>query len=214
MSKKQKNLKRMSTLIRAGDGVAIDIVRRTAPRADGTTALEIGLDLRDAPVPDRRYLADVASVKVVEDSLQLLFGQRTVSGNGLRSLVILVLTPEGVKNFLNTCVDFAPKLHAYLDRISAPKSPLSEFTDEPEQTVAMPVSIIAASHVERDACIDFYHASPSAIRSVLQQHDTSVIGIDPVVRIQLSTRLLAAVVDGIEEARKVLPVEVEQNERL
>jgi hypothetical protein len=214
MSKQQKKLKRMSALIRVGDGVAIEIVRKAAPRPDGTTALEIGLDLSDAPVPDRRYLADVASVKLVEDSLHLLFGQRTIGGKSLRSLVILVLTVEGVKNFLKTCTEFGPKLHTYLDRISAAKAQLSQIEEEPEQTVAMPVSIIAASHVERDACIDFYHASPSAIRSVLQHGDANVIGIDPVVRIQLSTRLLAAVVDGIEDARKSLPQEVERDERV
>ncbi len=204
----------MSALIRAGDGVAIEIVRKSAPRPDGTTALEIGLDLSEAPVPDRRYLADIAAVKAVDDSLQLLFGQRTIGGKTLRSLVVLVLTPEGVRNFLKTCTEFSPKLHAYLDRIAAAKAELSTIEEEPEQTVAMPVSIIAAAHVERDACIDFYHASPSAIRSVLHHGDANVIGIDPVVRIQLSTRLLAAVVDGIEEATKSLPQEVERDERV
>jgi hypothetical protein len=49
---------------------------------------------------------------------------------------------------------------------------------------------------------------------VLQHGDANVIGIDPVVRIQLSTRLLAAVVDGIEDARKSLPQEVERDERV
>lgn len=208
---RHKKQHRVSTLIRAGDGVAIEVVRRAAPRPDGTTSLEIGLDLSDAPVPDRRYLADVASVQVVDDCLHLLFGQRMIGGSALRSLLILVLTPEGARNFLKTCTDFGPKLHTYLDRISAAEMPLAQIDEEPEQTVMMQVSLIAAAHVERDACMDFYHASPSALRAVIQHRDANVIGIDPVVRIHLSTRLLAAVVDGIEAARTSLPEE-EQHE--
>jgi len=210
MSKQKKQLRRTSALIRPGEGHAIQIVRRETPKPDGTTALEIGLDVGNAPVPERHYFAEVASVRSVGDALYLMFGQRAIGPNGpLRSVITLVLAPEATSNFLGTCGDFALNVERYLTRISAPKARLVEISEEPSQAVVMVANVVAASHVGREACMDFYHASPRAIRDVMQ-HEKDVMAIDPVVRIQLFTTLLAGVLDGIKAAHSSLPIEVDQ----
>jgi hypothetical protein len=208
MSRHKKQPTRMAAFIRPGEGHAVEIVRRVTPRPDGAAALEIGLDLGNAPVPERRYTADIVSVKYSGESLKWMFGQEKIGG-GLRSLVIVCMTPEAISQFLATCTQFTPSLRQYVESQQLSRTKLVSIDREPEQTVEMSANMVAAAHVGREACMDFYHASPRSFRDAMQSESTA-IAIEPVVRILLSANLMLSALEEVEAARSSFSKEAEQ----
>jgi hypothetical protein len=56
----------------------------------------------------------------------------------------------------------------------------------------------------REACIDFYHASPFSLNFVKQNKK---MAIEPVVRVMFKTGLAIALVDRVREISVAFPVE-------
>ena len=56
---------------REGEGVAINVIKKTVARPDGTSVPQFGLELGNAPVPDRRYAAEAANVVDGHDARML-----------------------------------------------------------------------------------------------------------------------------------------------
>src|SRR5882724_4923678 len=85
--------------LRPGEGATIDVIRQTLPSTDGVTAVLVSLDLGQAPVPSRRYVSDQVGIVSAESDIRLLFGQRKISGTGLRALLVIHMTPESIHMF-------------------------------------------------------------------------------------------------------------------
>jgi len=184
-----------------GDGVPMGVTRRTQLNPDGTTLSLFDIDVSQAPVPDRRYMADTAWVDREEDLIRLMFGQRRIDKKGLRSLVVLCLTPEGLGQFLDACSGFPDALKTLLDQ---KRGQLSTADEEPLQTVSMFVNIIAAAVAGDQAAMDCYHASPWAFRD-LKSSGARNFPIEPIVRIVLTTSLFAALFQELLRIRQGLP---------
>ncbi len=190
---------------RDGEGFLVPVQKRALADTLGQTQVELSIDLNNAPVPQRRYHAKVAQVVANGDSISLLFGQlRVGQGRRLRSLIDVSMTPDAVRQFMSTCVQFHPLMHDFLQKNGIERTSLAEIDEEPEHTVSMVVNLVAAAMSGREAVMDMYHMSAFSLREV---RDTDQIGVDPVVRIDLSTALLAGLLDRLGELAHTFPGE-------
>ncbi|MGT2429573.1 hypothetical protein ACU4HD_14095 [Cupriavidus basilensis] len=197
MAKTSHNLAKPHSL-RKGDGTVIDVVHRTSAEGDGAT-VQIGLDLNDAPVPARRYIADVGSVIQSRGEVKVIFGQEKVGTNSLRSMLIVQMSPAGTSQFLQSFVAMSPSLDDIARAVGAAPEQLSQGLVEPEQAVSFAANFVAAAIAGQEACLDFYHASPFSLRSV---QFIKKLGVEPVVRVDLRLSLLKAIID---EIRRIEP---------
>ena len=208
MSKKTKNPARVRPLggiIRPGEGYVLDVVHRERPRPDGTTVSSIGVELGSAPVPERRYVCDVASVNRGEQGVQLLFAQAKVGSSALRSLLVVHVSGGGVGQFLRAMEEMGPRMRSYLQRTQPHlRERLIDLPEEPQQTVALAANLIVASHSGQEACLDFYHASAFSFHAVKLGGN---LAVDPVVRVFLTTSLFDAIYAKLEELKSSMPEE-------
>ena len=205
---KAKKNQLVQRLTRPNEGVAIDIIRH--PMREGAKSQQISMDMSSAPVPDRRYPADVASVLVSDDMVRLLFGQRKLTGTGLLSVLVINISFWGVRQFLSSMVGVAKTGRTHMEEHRIPAAQLFQVKEEPNQTVPLAANIIAAAYAGREACMDFYHASSFSMRG---------LGLgagffaEPVVRITLTTPLLLAIHDGLEAKKDRLPDDGEEDKQ-
>jgi hypothetical protein len=202
MSKRRKvePLQRLTrTHIRPNEGVVIPVFR--SPDEGGQT---YGADLSQAPVPDRRYSADVAAVLIGDDLVRLQFGQLTPSGSGLASILVIKVSFSGVRNFLKSMASVVTVLEPLLNRLGVAKQDATALKGTAEQAVTVDANIIAAGFAGRDACMDYYYASAFAVAAIPH---TSNLHIDPVVRITLASSLMLAVYERLDAAKDRIPEE-------
>ncbi len=182
----------------------MSIIRHQSINVAGTTGTLFTIDLTSAPVPDRRYAADIATVVRVNDMVRLIFGQTKVGGIEPRSLVVIHLSALAVRQFLQSMPDVLATMRAYAQQSNLTKVSLVDVEKEPNQTVALAANITAASASGREACMDFYYTSPFVM---LQVTKGGGFAVDPVVRVMLSTGLLLAICERLESMKADLPNE-------
>ena len=201
---KSEVLTQVQRLPRQGEGAVVELSRRQVAHPDGTSSLELNMDLALAPVPEKRYVADVASIIYATDVLQLLFGQKRIGrSDTLRSLIVVQMTSTAAGQFLRTLTTWEPGARKWIE-LNDIHAELSEIENEPEQTVTLFANIVGMAFAGREACIDFYHASPFSLHYVQQNKKMS---IESVVRVMLGTGLAIALVDKIREVSAKFPVE-------
>lgn len=184
----------------------ISVVKRLTPASDGSTTIEAQITLDQAPIPDRRYSADALYVNYDGDgeAVSLLFAQRSLGGPKLRSLVALKVYPDHVRKFLETTGVFSPQLETYLANTGAQVPDLTRLNEEPEHVVSLVSNLVAAGFSARESVMDFYHFNALSLRKL---NTSSDLAIDPVVRIDLPTTLLAALVRTLSRLVSQLPPE-------
>jgi hypothetical protein len=201
---KSEVLSQVQRMPRQGEGAVVELARRQVTHPDGAISLELNLDLAMAPVPEKRYVADVASVIYADDVVQLLFGQRKVGRiEALRSLIVVQMTSTAAGQFLKTLATWEPGARQWLD-LNGIRAQLSQIQEEPEQTVTLFANIVGLAFAGREACVDFYHASPFSLHYVQQNKKMAV---EPVVRVMLTTGLAIALVDRVREISAAFPAE-------
>lgn len=197
-----------SVRLRPGERDTVDIVHQVIALPDGTSAAAIGVDLLGAPVPERRYVADVVSVAYSKGMVKLIFAQECISGAKLRSMIVLQMTPHAVAQFLRSLTNMSnPGIDEIARRMgAAPEDLLSlENFVEPEQTVAFAANMIGAAVSGMEACLDVYNASTF---SVLNVGAKSKIPVDAVVRINLRLPSLLAIREALVQLEPQFPPEL------
>lgn len=183
-----------SSGIRPGE-VALTAARTVVPRPDGSTEVSLAFELEQAPVPNRRYFADRAWVTSSPNGCRLLFGQERVDGEHLRSLIIISMTTDAVRNFARTLERFLPNVANYVAATGRDSDGYREITEEPPQTVSIRATAIACAHAADEGCMDFFQISPWSVHRMGDQ-----IGIEPMARIDLSTALMLRVITDLAVA--------------
>lgn len=164
----------------------------------------VSLDLSMAQVPDRRYAADAVRVDVGEDMVRLFFAQHRPLGEGLQSLLLVRVPFLGARQFLRAMAGIATQLKAYLEKFNIrPPTPL-DIKEVPNQTVTLDANIVAAGFSAREACLDFYHVSPYVILSLSKGGD---VFAEPVVRVILTTTVLASIYEVLAAKKDALPAD-------
>jgi hypothetical protein len=188
-----------------GEGASLSVSRKQSVDVAGATGVSLSIDFTSAPVPDRRYAADIATVVRTNDMVNLIFGQTKVSGTEFRSLLIIHLSAAAVHQTLRSLQELLPTIRKYERFTNLAKVDLTDVDHEPSQTVALTANLVAVSHSGREACLDFYYSSPWVI---LQVKNGGEFASEPIVRITLSTGLLLAICEKLESVGSMLPHEI------
>lgn len=203
MAKKSREAA-IRSVARPGE-VTVPIDRKIRPQPDGTSVHEVGIDLSQVPIPDRRYVANAAGVLFDGTQVQLMFAQRKLVGPALRSLIVVTMSTDAIHRFLDTCKAFIPENIHFMKKYEIARLPLLDLQEEPEQTVAMPANIVAVARSGRESTVDFYHA-PAASFHALQKRD--FLGIEAVVRVDIPVGLLASLLDELSVLSARIPQEI------
>ena len=206
MMAKQRQLQALKgqPVNRPGEGTAaINVALKTFIATDGQSISQLGLDLSQAHVPDRRYAADTCAVTYSNQVVRLIFGQELFNGAGLRSAVAVKMTPRAVMQLLqmidsSMSESFVQGLALEGVQTEALASPIVE----PSQTtVVLAANLVLPAVSSLEACIDFYQASAFAL-GVAMRSSVGKLAVDAVVRVDLSTGLFLAL---LEELRRISP---------
>ncbi|MBK6465286.1 MAG: hypothetical protein IPF92_30420 [Myxococcales bacterium] len=198
-----------SALVRVnarGEYIA-SVTKRTTPGTNGTTTIEAQISLDQIPVPDRRYAADVAYLNYDGDgeAVQIAFGQRAVASSTLRSAVVVKVYPDHVRKFLAGNDTFRPQLFGYLARAKATVPPMGRLCEEPGHVVSLVANILSVGYTAREAVVDLYHYNALALAKLNTGSD---LAIEPVLRVDLPTTVLAALVGALNTLSAELPPEI------
>lgn len=182
--------------LKAGEGTLISAHAVPVARPDGTTGFNVGFDLSEAPVPDRRYQADVASVIYRDETVKLLLGQQRVMDDSLSTLLMINMNPQAALQFVDSVDSMdSPGLAAIMETERINKAELYQITSEPDQAVSLVANVVAVAVTGRETTLDFYHASAF---SFMQFKTAKKLAIDSVVRIYMRTALFASVIDELK----------------
>jgi hypothetical protein len=207
MAKKGQQLT-ASRRVRPGEGVVMEGQRSVVPSASGSSMVSITVDLSSAPVPDRKYVADTGSVFNDGFSVQMCFCQRRIGRETeLRSLLVIHFDYQAIANFVKANKSFVTQARAFAQAEGLPTMQLFDIVEEPTQTVALTANIMAVSHSGRDACMDLYHASPFVFH---EMKNGGPFAAEPIVRVNMNTSLLVAIIAKCEELAPKLPVKTEE----
>lgn len=176
---------------RQGEGYFVDLM--VVGDSDASTTSQI--DMSALPVPDRRFSADAAAIQLDQSMVKLLFGQRQPIGGGLLSLVVISMAFEAVHRFVDSAdEEFERNFEEFSKQL--PRESLTDFTTKADQTVILNSSLVMAGYHGSSACLDFYFTSPFAMRQVAIFRK---IAVEPIVRINLPSTLLFAMLKGLRE---------------
>lgn len=179
--------------LRQGEGALINAIRHDLPHPDGTKSTAVGIDLGTAPVPDRKYAADVAAVIEADDGIRLVFAQRRLD-KGLRSLVVVHISVDALRNFSRSVVGLLDGLKAH-GQLCGPKDlPLTDIREEPTQAVAFNANFIVCGYAASEATMDFMLSSAFVLDHIVRSAG-SQIAVEPIVRVTLPSRLMFNVLD-------------------
>src|ERR1700730_72321 len=191
--------------IRDGEGTVIESARKMVPLPDGSNRFELTLELGNAPVPEREYSADIASLIYRNENVYLMFAQEKhvpeKEADALRTLLVVSMSTHGALIFLRSCRDFAPQLRKFATQLGLNKT-LTAIKEEPTQTVALAANMILAAYAGREASLDMYMASPFVLS---QLGKNGKFAVRPVVRVILSTGLILAIYDELEKLKDKFP---------
>lgn len=188
---KNKHLPQIKGHIRPGEGFALRMQQRISDAA----GISVAVDLSSAPVPDKKYVADVGTILERDHAALMVFGQNPLIGGGRPSLVSIKLGDWAIRQYVKSFDEILPSITGYAQRVNLRPADLITLNDSNVQFVSLIGNVIAVSFAGRDANMDFYYISPSVIH-YLKSGGQFVV--DPIVRIYLPTDLLWAVSEGLK----------------
>jgi hypothetical protein len=143
---------------------------------------QFGVDVSKAPVPQRRYAAEICSLSGDMHEVRIVFAQRCLMGDTLESAIVIRMSRKAAGEFLNS-VDM-PQIESMVATGSVEL--LDTITGRPRNTANMVANLVSVGVVDNETCMDFYHASAFAIAKI---HNQSKLELEPVVRVDLRTSL-------------------------
>jgi len=177
---------------RKGEGVPVHVSSSNPTSFLGLPSRAISVDLSSAPVPERKYFAEVCTVTMLEHSARIMFGQPQFGVKRLRTLVMVAMSRRSVIALLSSLDQMqSPSLEEICaaEGLAPEISPPIE--EEPVQVVELSANFTLCGVSSTEACVDFFEASPFSL-GVAVQSDT--LHVDPVVRVSLTTPLLLGMV--------------------
>lgn len=191
---------------RTGEGFALDVQNKITPLPDGSSVTSYGIDLARAPVPGRRYAADLATVLYKNEYVKMIFSQEKISlsSTALRTMLVVHIAPEAAKEFLSKLQGISPSLDEIATQSNIKPESLFEIEEEPEQTVAFAANMASAAIIGRESCLDFYHASAFVLANITKSKKAMV---EPVVRVDLRTSLLISIRDSLQNMESIFTKE-------
>lgn len=190
------------------------LVRHVAPpskhatRSDGhplpykSSGDMLGVNVSEAPVPERRYAADVASVVVQNADIRVIFGQQGVTGE-LDTALVLRMSQLAARQWLESVdVMTSPNLDEIAKGMGLKPLSLGLGDGKPSQQALMAVNIVGVAVAGFETCLDFYHASAFAM---MASQSTNMLEVQPIVRVFLNTALFVSLIHEIRVLAESFP---------
>jgi len=167
---------------------------------DGLGSVELALDLKQAPAPERRYLTDVFAVTPSPAGCKLLFGQEKINSSELRSLLVIHVAWKTAEQFVaSTDKMGAPNLQELIRLAHTEIELPAEITKEPDQTVALRANVMGVAVALGEAAIDFYDISAFSMH---RANAGGKVQLNPVVRVEVRSGQLAGLVEAVRQLVK------------
>lgn len=152
--------------------------------------ITMGLDIRHAPVPQRRYATDICSLEFDGSDVKIVFAQKCLFGDGIESALLVSINPSAAKQFVESLQTIKnPSVEEIMERVGIEPILLSKLSQAPKQMVSVVANFGAVAVAGWESCIDFYHASPFAIRNI--DETKNQLDLESVVRVDIRTALFA-----------------------
>lgn len=183
--------------LKRNEGHSLPLVNMRSDPKTGSAVF--GLDIQSAPVPQRRYTADLCFVTSNEFDIKLLFGQRMLFDEGpLDSALIIRMNPASIRDLVASVERMgSPNLSDISARLALPNEVLGEIKVAPKQTVTVVANLVAIGISGYETCLDFYHASAFAIRAASESNG---LDVEPVVRVDLRTSSFIPLIEELKKA--------------
>lgn len=201
MSTKKAHLQKNA---RQGEGVPLTMVRQSVDSSGEVMSLEI--DLRNLPVPDRRYTADVVALVQSDEFVRMIFGQTQVDGIKLRSLLDIHFPKNAIHRFLRSLEKIDSTLEHLKSKYGIQPAQITTVVEEPSQTIGLTANMIMASVSNRESGLDFFHMSSF---STAEARRGGNLYADPIVRVSLPTSLFFSLIAQLNSIKASLPEEIE-----
>jgi hypothetical protein len=190
---------------RQGEGFTIETKAVHTLHSDGVSSLTLGIRMDSAPVPDRRYVADIYAVHPTPGGYRFMFAQEKLGGKELRSLVLVQMSLNATAQLFSSLIDMKTpsigELGALFGSVSEGPANISQ---EPEQTVSMKANVATVAVSNGDTAMDFYQISPFAFHAA---NRGGKIQMNAVVRIELRTGQLEGLVKELGSFNMPTPAE-------
>lgn len=179
---------------RMGEGQPVKISKIS--HSDGKT-VSFGADFSQAPVPARRYAADICDLVIHRNDLVFVFGQESVFGGEVDSVLQLRMNPTSAQDFLHTLSNGeSAKYTETVGHLKINPEPLTTIGAKPSKEAKAQVTYACVAISGFDSCIDFYSASPFAMAHLKDHGD---LYVEPVARVDLHTALFLSLVSRLNE---------------
>ncbi len=169
------------------------VVFNVSPRSDGTSQIEIGIDLTLVAVPQKRFVADIAGLEANDHQLKLFFGQKKIGSQELRSLLAISMSPTAIHRLRPQLEEFYDDIKRYLEAIGSAIVEPAKIDREPAQAVQMAANIATLSRADTETTIEFYYLPPHGLHSVRIQSQNSV-PIDSIVSVDAPLAVVAGLI--------------------
>lgn len=188
------------TFSRRERGTPISVESHKIQMPDGAAGLAYGINMAAAEVPDRVYFGGTCGVYYSPPLLKIMFAQPKLGNTGLRSMLLLSMTPLGVEQFLRSVDELKePSLDDIARTVRIEPEALTEVpNEEPEQTAEFAANIIASAFSGLDSCLDFYNANAFSMLSLRMQNK---LYLEPIVRVNTRTSLVLSLVRRLREVQ-------------
>jgi hypothetical protein len=100
---------------------------------------EFGLDLADAPVPNRRYAADLCSVRSVDGEMRIIFAQYWFDEADIQSALVIRMSRQAVKQFVESLESMGPDLGTSRMPVKIRDEALSKIETKPSEYGGQPL---------------------------------------------------------------------------
>ncbi|MFJ1472328.1 hypothetical protein [Massilia orientalis] len=153
-------------------------------------SIRFSLNLNDAPVPQRRYVADIATVEYNGLEVNFVFAQTKIFGHGIESALSIKINLNAFSDITRALhINAGAELEKALRMISLKKEELVPVTSEPAHSAKLIANVANYAVSGHETCIDFYHVNAYANAKLMT---SDKVDVEAVVRVDLRTSLFVA----------------------
>lgn len=186
------------------EGFPLSLLKLPHVLDSGKESAAFGIDISAAPVPQRRYSAEVAGIRKDAGDVVLLFGQRYPDSEELDSLLSIRINPIAAVQLLDSIESMkSPGLANIVSAMNIQTAPLATTFGRPVQMAKTVANLAAIAVSGFETCIDFYHASAFAM---IKATKGTELAVEPVVRVDIQTAVFVSLVKELKAIRGTLPL--------
>ncbi|VXC71079.1 hypothetical protein MASSI9I_90412 [Massilia sp. 9I] len=152
-------------------------------------SVRYAVNLNNAPVPQRRYVADIATVDYNGFEVNIVFAQTKIFGQGLESALSIKINLNAFNDIVRALyVNVQSELERARQLIKLKDEQLVQVNAEPAHSAKLIANVANFALSGHETCIDFYHVNAYANAKLAT---SSKLDIEAVVRVDLRTSLFA-----------------------